>query len=230
MLDTQRIRAVTLDLDDTLWPIWPTIARAQAVLCAWLQDRAPATAALLADPEAAAVLRSQVVQAHPQLSHDLSALRRESIRAALRQAGDDTALTDGAFDAFFAERQRVELYDDAIAALEFLAVRYPLAALSNGNANLDLIGIGAYFQARISAREFGIAKPDPRIFHAAAEALGVPAASVLHVGDDATLDAHGALGAGMQAVWINRAEAAWPHDGEPHATVPDLTELCRLLA
>jgi hypothetical protein len=26
-LDVSRIRAITLDLDDTLWPIWPTIAR-----------------------------------------------------------------------------------------------------------------------------------------------------------------------------------------------------------
>ena len=31
-LDVSRIRAITLDLDDTLWPIWPAIARAEDVL------------------------------------------------------------------------------------------------------------------------------------------------------------------------------------------------------
>ena len=31
-LDTARIRAITIDLDDTLWPVWPTIARAEAAL------------------------------------------------------------------------------------------------------------------------------------------------------------------------------------------------------
>ena len=32
MLDISRIRAVSIDLDDTLWPIWPTIKRAEAAL------------------------------------------------------------------------------------------------------------------------------------------------------------------------------------------------------
>jgi len=32
------IALVTFDLDDTLWPIWPTIARADAKLHAWLKD------------------------------------------------------------------------------------------------------------------------------------------------------------------------------------------------
>jgi len=54
---------------------------------------------------------------------------------------------------------------------------------------------------------------------------------VLHVGDDATLDAQGALNAGMQAVWINSANHPWPHDGvQPHATVGSLTALCQLLS
>ncbi|MDA8521324.1 HAD family hydrolase [Acidovorax sp. NCPPB 4044] len=229
MLDTARIRAVTLDLDDTLWPVWPTIHRARQVMNDWLAPHAPAAAALLADPQSDAVIRAEVLQAHAHLSHDLSALRRESIRTALRRAGDDESLTDAAFDVFFAERQRVALYDDAIAALEFLAERYPVLALSNGNANLRIIGIHGYFQGSVTAREFGIAKPDPRIFHAAAEQLGVPPEAVLHVGDDATLDAHGAMQAGMQAVWINRGAGVWPHEGAAPDTVEDLTGLCRLL-
>ena len=46
---------------------------------------------------------------------------------------------------------------------------------------------------------------------------------------DATLDALGALNAGMQAAWLNRTEAIWPHDPQPHLIVSDLTELCDLL-
>lgn len=59
--------------------------------------------------------------------------------------------------------------------------------------------------------------------------LDLPPAAVLHIGDDATLDAHGALGAGMQAAWLNRGDAAWPHAVAPPATVRDLAALCRLL-
>ncbi len=123
------------------------------------------------------MVRAAVVQAHAHLSHDLSALRRESIRAALRRTGEDESLTDAAYELFFAERQRVDLYDDAIAALEFLAPRYPLMALTNGNADLQRIGLGNYFRGSVTARTFGVAKPDPRIFHEAAQRLrGAPGA------------------------------------------------------
>ena len=229
-LDISRIRAVTLDLDDTLWPVWPTIARAEAVLLQWLTEHAPATATLYADTAALRALRNQMVNLRPDLRHDLSALRRESIRLALTQAGDPGDLAEPAFEVFFAERQRVQLYDDALDALAFLSARYPIVAVSNGNADVHRVGIGRYFQASLSATALGVAKPDARIFHAAASALQLPPEAVLHVGDDATLDAHGAMAAGMQAAWLNTAGHDWPHATPPHAMVSSLTALCGLLA
>lgn len=229
--DPQRIRAVTLDLDDTLWPIWPTIARAEGVLQQWLEANAPATAALGRDKNTLRAVREQMQTLRPDLSHDLSALRRESIRLLLQRAGDDSALAEPAFEAFFAERQRVDLFEDALPALDFLASRFPLVALSNGNADVNRVGLGAYFRASISAREFGVAKPDPRIFHAAAAAAGASAAEVLHIGDDAHLDGVGALNAGMQLAWLNRAQEPWAHAPlQPHLTVADLLTLCRALS
>lgn len=229
-LDTARIRAITIDLDDTLWPIWPTIARAEAVLLQWLAQHAPATAAVFSSPEALRAIRNQMVALRPDLRADLSALRRESIRLALTQAGDAPALAEPAFDLFFAERQRVELFADAHDTLAHLSARYPVVALSNGNADVHRIGIGQYFRASISAAELGVAKPDARIFQAAASAAQVAPHEVLHVGDDATLDAQGAIDAGMQAVWLNTARHPWPHGAPPHATVDSLTALCALLA
>lgn len=225
-----KIAAITLDLDDTLWPIWPTIARAEQALQAWLAEHAPATAAWCTDTARLKAARTAVVQARPDLAHDLSALRRESIRAVLAQAGDDPSLAEPAFDVFFAERQRVTLFDDALPALRRLSARFPVVALSNGNANLEQVGIAVHFSGAVSAREFGVAKPDARIFHAAAGAAGAAPGEVLHVGDDAHLDGVGALRAGMQLAWLNRADHAWDHEPwQPHATVPDLLALCRLL-
>ena len=229
MLDLARIQAITLDLDDTLWPIWPTIARAEAELYRWLHLHAPMTAALFASPGALREIREQMVELRPDLMHDLSALRRESIRLALQKAGDDTSLAEPAFEVFFAERQRVELYDDVPEALAYLSSRFPLLALSNGNADVHRVGIGAYFVASISAREFGVAKPDPRIFHAAAGALDLPPEAVLHVGDDPTMDALGALNSGMQAVWLNRTERDWQLGEAAPTVLRDLGELCTLL-
>ena len=225
-----RVRAITLDLDDTLWPIWPTIARAEQVLQAWLAEHAPATATWCADATRLKAVRAAVVQARPDLAHDLSALRRESIRAVLAQAGDDPALAEPAFEVFFAERQRVTLFDDALPALQRLSARFPVVALSNGNASIEQVGIAAHFSGAVSAREYGVAKPDVRIFHAAAEVAGVAPDEVLHVGDDAFLDGVGALRPGMQLAWVNRAAHAWDQGpSQPHATVPDLLALCRLL-
>ncbi|MGV3678332.1 MAG: HAD-IA family hydrolase [Acidovorax sp.] len=231
-LDTGRIRAISIDLDDTLWPIWPTITRAEAVLLQWLSEHAPATATLFSSTESLRAIRNQMVALRPDLVHDLSALRRESIRLALTQAGDEPTLAEPAFDLFFAERQRVELFADAHDTLAFLAARYPVVALSNGNADVHRIGIGHYFKASISATAVGIAKPDVRIFQAAASAAQVQPHEVLHVGDDAALDVQGALAAGMQAIWLNTPNHPWAHDqhGEPpHATVASLTAIRELL-
>ena len=147
---------------------------------------------------------------------------------ALYRSKENPLLADEAFEVFFAARHEVTLFDDAMQALEFLSARYPVVALSNGNADVARIGLGRYFQGAISAQDFGAGKPDSRIFHAAAGAVNVLPYNVLHVGDDAALDVLGALNAGMQTVWVNRADHFWAHDAMPHETVTNLTELCDL--
>ena len=229
MLNRERIRAISLDLDDTLWPIWPTIQRAEGALHAWLAINAPGTAALFESPEALREIRNRIGHERPDLQHDMSALRRESIRQALIQAGDDPRLAEAAFEAFFAERQNVVLFPDALPALAFLADRYPLVGLTNGNADLARVGLARFFTANVSARAFGLAKPDARIFHAAAAAAGVEPHQVLHVGDDVLLDVLGARDAGMQAAWVNRVQALWPTPQPPEMEVATLAELCDAL-
>jgi FMN hydrolase / 5-amino-6-(5-phospho-D-ribitylamino)uracil phosphatase len=228
MLEVSKIKAISIDLDDTLWPIWPTIERAEKALHDWLVVNAPMAAALFSSPTALREIRDYMAHSKPELKHDMSALRRESIRLALYRAGENPLMAEQAFEVFFAERQRVTLFDDARPALEFLAARFPVVSISNGNADLGRIGIAPLFRAAINAREFGVGKPDPRIFHAGAGAVEVQPENVLHVGDDATLDALGALNAGMQAAWVNRADNMWPHEMEPHVQLANLTELCEL--
>lgn len=221
------IAAITLDLDDTLWPVWPAIRRAEALLLDWLRQHAPATAAMH-NAETLRGVREALAKAHPEWAHDLTSMRRESIRCVLRLAGDDPALAEPAFEAFFAERHRVTLYDDVLPALARLAARWPIVALSNGNADVQRVpGLGGYFHAAVSAREFGVGKPDPAIFHHACQRLGVAPAQVLHIGDDGALDVDAALNAGLRAAWVQRADAPRPvaPQRQPHHTVPDLLAL-----
>lgn len=230
MLDMTKIRAITLDLDDTLWPIWPVIARAEQALQDWLRPLAPRTADALADAGQRLALRQDIQRQRPDIGHDLGTLRREIIRQTLVRSHEDTALVEPAYEVFYAERLRVELFADARPALAWLAARFPLVAVSNGNADVQRVGLGEFFKDGLSAQSFGVGKPDPRIFHAAATVAGVQPHEVLHVGDDAALDVLGGLNAGMQTVWVNRGEQAWMHEAQPHATVTGMAQLCTLLA
>ena len=214
-------KAISLDLDDTLWPIWPVIERAEAALHAFLLERCPRTASRY--PIAAMrQLREEIAAAHPQFAHDFTRQRKLSLAHALRSAGDDEEHAEDAFIAFYAARNNIEFYPDALPALERLAARWPLAALTNGNADLKRIGIADRFQVFVAARDTGHAKPDAPIFHATCERLGLAPHEVLHVGDDPLLDVVGAQGAGLQACWLNRRGETWPEQFAP----PDLEFSC----
>jgi HAD superfamily hydrolase (TIGR01549 family) len=202
-----QVTALTLDLDDTLWPVRPPLIAAERTLADWLRSHAPATAAGMG-PGAMLALRAQVADEHPHWAHDLSAMRLETIRRALRLHGDDPALAEVAFEAFFEARHQVTLYDDVIPALGRLAGRYRLIAVSNGNAEIARIGLGRFFAGSVSARSHGVAKPDASIFHAACVAANAPPHQVLHLGDDPALDVDGALAAGLHAGWIRRPDGA----------------------
>jgi putative hydrolase of the HAD superfamily len=218
--------ALTLDLDDTLWPIWPIIARAERVMLAWLREAAPATV-VAHDAKAMRALRDGLLRARPELATDLTTLRRESIRLALRASGDDAALAEPAFEVFFAERQRVELYEDALPALRRLAARWPIVGVTNGNSDLARAGLSGHFVDCISARSVGVGKPAAPIFHAACGRMGMAPAQVLHIGDDPALDVDGALAAGLRAAWVQRPGqvAQGVPVGVPHHHVGDLAEL-----
>ena len=219
------IRAITLDLDDTIWPIAPAIDRAEAALDAWLLEHAP-RAAQRWPLQARRALRDEVDAEHPQYSHDFTRQRLITLERMLRESGEDVALVDAAFEAYFAARCEVEHYDDSVEALQRLAARVPLAALSNGNACLNRIGLMHLFQFQLGAREHGAAKPATSIFHAACRELDVAPAKVLHVGDDVELDVVGAARAGLRSCWINREGRAWRRDDlRPDLEFPDLTAL-----
>jgi FMN hydrolase / 5-amino-6-(5-phospho-D-ribitylamino)uracil phosphatase len=216
--------ALTLDLDDTLWPIAPTIARAEVLLQQWLREHAPATAQRFGGA-ALQALRSEVARAYPEWGHDLGRLRLQTLRQALQSAGDDPALAEPAFEVFFEARQQVHFYADVLPALHRLAARFPLLALTNGNADLAKVGLQGVFTGCISARQVGVAKPDVRIFHAACAHLALPPERVLHIGDDLALDVAGATNAGLGAVWLRRAESLHAEVAAPCRVFADLNAM-----
>jgi hypothetical protein len=61
-----KIRAIGLDLDDTLWPIWPTIERAEDQLHQWLLPQAPGAARMIHDARQRLALRDALVRERPR--------------------------------------------------------------------------------------------------------------------------------------------------------------------
>jgi len=221
--------AISLDLDDTLWPVGPVLEHAERVLADWLAAHAPRTAART-DATVRAALRRAVLADHPGRAHDMSFLRREGLRRAMQQAHEDPALADAAFETFLAARQQVTLFDDVLPVLSRWAARVPLVAVSNGNADVARVGLGGYFAGSVAAHALGCAKPDARMFHAACRIAGVAPDAVLHVGDDPELDVAGARRAGLQAAWLSRPQFAHRYgDAADPAGFGDLHALDRAL-
>jgi putative hydrolase of the HAD superfamily len=128
-----------------------------------------------------------------------------------------------------AEHKRANLWsraaDGAPETLEALRVRgYRLACISNADgrvrALLETAGLSPWLEFVVDSFEAGVEKPDPRIFHAATDRLGIAPASCAYVGDIYEIDVVGAEGAGLAPVLIGDGPAP-----EGVRRVPDLPAL-----
>jgi putative hydrolase of the HAD superfamily len=222
------VQAIIFDLDDTLWEVGPVIVRAEHAMLAFLAERYPRVLEQHS-LESMRDLRARMALEHPAMRHDFTWLRLESLRHHAREAGYPESMAHETFEVFYRARNEVTLYEDVLPALEQLHTRFRLFAVSNGNADLETIGLARYFERALAAREAGMLKPDPRIFGLLLHQAGLDTAQVVHVGDDAVADVEGARRAGVTPVWINRSGRAWPAAGSPPPlAVRTLTELVRL--
>lgn len=207
-------KAISFDLDDTLWPCADVIERAERRLYSWLDEYYPAIPAAYS-LEGMRQVRLALATRRKELAADLTRLRRVSLQQHAREAGYPTDLAEAAIEVFLAERHCVNLYPDVLPLLKRLRGRVPLIALTNGNACVKRVGIGGYFDLALSAADVGAAKPDPAMFRAACEQLSLRPSELLHVGDDPLRDVHAARSLGARAVWVNRAGASWPSELPP---------------
>lgn len=228
------LRLITFDLDNTLWPVDEVIRRAERECQDWLTEQHPEVAALLTLERLRAV-RDELVRANERYLDNLTALRRDAMTRGFQEAGYPEAearrhATD-AFHVFHEARNRVVFFPGAIEILETLADSYVLGALSNGNADLEVIGIGDLFAFHHSAESVGRRKPAPDMFRAALRSARAEATQALHVGDHPEEDVHAAREHGMHAVWANLLNQTWPgHIPEHPHRIHNLHELSDLVA
>ena len=224
------IDIIAFDLDDTLWPCMPTINHAEKTLYQWLSQNFPRITDRH-DPEEMIKIRQQFMVQDERFAIDMTLLRCEFLKMLARKAGyDQNVVSESGFEVFYEARQQVDFYDDVMPCLERLHSKYRLGAISNGNANVEKVGLGHLIEYSVSASDLKVAKPDKLIFLNLVERFGVPANRVLYVGDHPEYDVVGPMNAGLQAVWINRENSAWPeHLQQPGHQVSSLHELADLL-
>ena len=224
----QPIRAITFDLDDTLWDIWPIILRAEERLHAWLSEHYPQIPARYT-ALALRQLCAEIARQQPEIAHDRTLLRKEALRLAAQQVGCREFCVESAFQIFFQARNEVVFFAEVLPVLTRLAQRYTLGALTNGNADIRLVGLNHLFAFAINAIDVGAAKPEPAIFAAACRYLGLPPQQIVHVGDDPEHDVLGSARAGLRSIWINRNGRDWSGAHPPEAEISNLTDLEALL-
>jgi putative hydrolase of the HAD superfamily len=77
----------------------------------------------------------------------------------------------------------------------------------------------------VISSEIGHRKPHPEFYRNACKRLGLPAAQVLWVGDDAENDVRGPQRAGLRAVLVDRRDAS----ARDFPTISDLQTLAEVL-
>lgn len=205
-----RIKLLTIDLDDTLWPCMPTIMQAEQCSYDWFKKNFPEVAEKYSINDLRDQ-RKQLMLEKPELQYDLSAARRMHFKTLADEFSRDYDWIELAFKVFFDARQKVTFYADVLPVLSRLKEHYCLAALTNGNADANLVGLGNYFDLQVSAADVSAAKPDPAMFFYAMTQLQFEAQQTLHIGDHTEHDIAGAKNAGIQSVWLNREKRDWPH-------------------
>ena len=223
------IKVISFDLDDTLWPCFPTIRNAEQILFDWLQQNVPEVTRRYSMDELRDKRKQQIRQ-NPDMVHDLSESRRWSFIQLAEELGLSHDWVEPAFQVFYEARQKVTLYDDVAPVLDSLTDSYSLVSLTNGNADVNLAGVGHWFELALNSAKVGKQKSQPDIYRRVQAELGVQPSEMLHIGDDPVHDIAGAQSAEVKAVWLNRDDQSWPEqDFAPDAIITSLHELHTLL-
>ena len=147
----------------------------------------------------------------PDSSRDLSFAAHRAVFHTLLAEGPavDPALADALYAVLL---DTWHAYADTLPMLRALhAGGIKIAVLSNAGVPirdvLDREGISPLVDATVISYEVGVVKPNPAIFRAAIDALDIPAAHALMVGDSATDDI-GGTALGIRTLILPRTKGA----------------------
>lgn len=230
------IKVISFDLDDTLWDVKPVLIGAEKRSSAFLKEHCPQLFEHFTFAEMNE-RRIALWKERTDLSHQISRLRIESVKALLMDCGYPEAqarqFSEAAFEEFIAARHEVSLYEGVEDCLQRLQSQHTLVALTNGNADVHKLSIGRYFDFGIKAEDINSSKPAAPHFELTLERYNIDPQEMLHVGDHAEHDVLGAQQLGIRSVWVNSGAVEWPEDLssiEPDFVVESVSQLPAIVA
>jgi HAD superfamily hydrolase (TIGR01509 family) len=124
-------------------------------------------------------------------------------------------------------------YPSARPLLELLRGKYKIGIIANqspgSETRLRNYGLWEFVDVCVASAEFGVSKPDLRIFQAALEQAQCPAERAVMIGDRLDNDIAPAKKLGMRTVWVRQGFGGYgvakSAEYEPDVTVDDLSEL-----
>ncbi len=218
------IKCIAFDLDNTLWAVNPVIAKAEQGFYKWLALYHPKITQKYTG-EALIQHRMDYMQTRPELHHNLTDLRKKWMRVLADEVGYDHSYVESGFDIFWSARNEVTFYEGVLDMLENLSKKYSLGVITNGNADVNKIGIGHFFDFSLSSERAGVSKPHEDIFHQAMEMSEYELHETVYVGDDPVRDVLGAQQVGMKAIWYNPTLEPWPGGQTPAAVFQHYDQL-----
>ncbi|WP_026376600.1 HAD-IA family hydrolase [Aestuariibacter salexigens] len=229
------VKAMTFDLDDTLYDNLPYMLEAEAKLLAYLHEHFPATAQTSLKHWRS--VRDALLTSRPELNSDMGELRRLTLLHGLTACGyDNTEAEHGAqqcFDVFYHYRSNFTVDKNICSLLSTLAERIPLVAITNGNVDLSKIGIADFFHTSFHANLKHPMKPHPMMFDLSAELLRLSPSDILHIGDNLEKDVSGAINAGFRSAWFACNRPMDLHREQvsvlPDVVLDDLSELLQFV-
>ena len=169
---------------------------------------------------------------------DFDTMRLQRTRAFFAELGEllsDAEVAAREATRLAAMRRAWRLFDDGEPCLHLLrSAGFMLAVVTNAagpyqRGKLATVGLINTFDVLIIAEEVGVAKPEPEIFQLACRELRVTPRQAAHVGDRLDADALGAARAGLTGVWLDRTGSAGHAPPGVHV-ISELTELPELLS
>jgi putative hydrolase of the HAD superfamily len=221
---------ISFDGDGTLWNFIKVMKHSLKCVLKELEKFDSKSASLL-NVDKMIVTREKVAQKLKGVETNLEKIRLESFKESLREIGrPDDDLATHLNHVYRKHRfEDLELYDDVKETLETLKDRYIIGLLSNGNSYPKKIGLEGIFQFVVFSQDFGVEKPDPKIFQIVLDKTGCKRNELLHVGDSVEDDVVGAKKAGVEYLWLNMIGLKQPSFIESDHVIKSLKEILKLL-